>query len=144
PIIFAVFTTESLLSFDTYGDKNLLILSEFAVFGLLTSLLIMSNDYETQQRSNFIRSRNIMSVNTKLMARIWDLSEVCTRSTVDLESPLEKTLGILSRMRLAPNLNREQVESLGVALTLLNSDNLMAPNIEEQMLDSNLFGEEGE
>ena len=104
-----------------------------------------TRDFERTSRAQFVRSRSFMRTNEILIKQLKDMHKTYSDKVLDFDSPFEKALGILNLMRMDPTLGRKHFESVGVVIAMLNSGDIMAPDIEKQVHKGTVeLGEEGE
>ncbi|KAJ3102429.1 High affinity cAMP-specific 3',5'-cyclic phosphodiesterase 7A [Phlyctochytrium planicorne] len=147
PIFVAVFTAESISSFrqTQTGTPSSVIISIVMIVCGIFIICLGSYDYERSMRSHFVRSRMYMRTTAKLMDQLKDLNRNYSDQIADFDSPLEKAIAMVKGIRTDPGLVREHFESLGVVLALLNSSDLMTPDIERQVEGGRVaLDEEGE
>ncbi|KAI8851042.1 hypothetical protein BC829DRAFT_133137 [Chytridium lagenaria] len=147
PVFVGVFVAEVV---GAYNDSHMGSLSSIAISIVmivcgLCIICLGSYDHERSMRSHFVRSRMYMRTTAKLMDQLKDLNRNYSDQIADFDSPLEKAIAMVKGIRTDPGLGREWFESLGVVLALLNSSDLMTPDIERQVEGGRVaLDEEGE
>jgi hypothetical protein len=146
PMILFVFVTEAIMAAKKHNmDTTSLGISSLAVFYTLCILCYILYHLEYDARSQFYRSTCMMKDNVKLQDQLKDMHRNYADKVLDFDSPLEKAMGMLTLMRMDPFLHNSHFESLGMVLALLNSKDLMTPDIQQQVYDGAVgLDEEGE
>ncbi|KAJ3017004.1 UNVERIFIED_CONTAM: High affinity cAMP-specific 3',5'-cyclic phosphodiesterase 7A [Siphonaria sp. JEL0065] len=109
-----------------FGIGLVLLVSSFLV------ILLGSYDFERNMRSQYIQTRSFVQANEKLVTQLTYINTNYNDKILELDTPLEKAIGLINVMRSDPKLNRHHMEALGILQALLNSNNLMSPDIETE------------
>ncbi|KAJ3215732.1 hypothetical protein HDU67_010370 [Dinochytrium kinnereticum] len=147
PLFLAIFIAESVTAFHTTPSTppTSTIISVLTLLSGLFILCLGSYDHERSLRSHFIRSRMYMRTTAKLMDQLRELNRNYSDQIADFDSPLEKAIAMVKGIRTDPGVGRDHFESLGMVLALLNSSDLMTPDIERQVEGGRVaLDEEGE
>ncbi|KAJ3259027.1 hypothetical protein HDU77_002018, partial [Chytriomyces hyalinus] len=132
PVYIAAYATEAALTSIKHrsGDSTgfgigiMLLVSSFLV------ILMGSYDFERNARAQYVQTRCVVQANEKLVSQLTSINTNFSDRIGELDTPLEKAIGLINIMRSDPKLSRHHMDGFGMLLALLNSNNLMAPDIE--------------
>ena len=105
-------------------------------------MISISYDTENNIQNQLQQCREKEQASNKILVQLQDLRLGYEAGMSNLDSPLEKSIAILSIIRTDPGLSREHFDSIGHVLTCLNSSDLTTPQIERRpsQIDGNFDG----
>ncbi|KAJ3364983.1 hypothetical protein GGF32_000641 [Allomyces javanicus] len=114
---------------------------DYVFVGLLTFLVIgtviaFAFESERRARYDFFASQYYVSGSTRLMQQLAVARAAAggaVATSVDLDSPLEKALVMVRTMAHDPALSAAQAETLQAVLRLLQSSNVLVPDLQSQL-----------
>ncbi|KAI8901726.1 hypothetical protein BC833DRAFT_576414 [Globomyces pollinis-pini] len=114
-------------------NESLFICGCISVF--LATLLLCAIGYtiERNSRLQFISNQQFIIINSKLTRQLQGLETSFSTKIADLDSPLEKAILGLKLLLASPHITGAQIRTLHMILQCLNSSNLMAPNLYQQV-----------
>ncbi|RKO89746.1 hypothetical protein BDK51DRAFT_40751 [Blyttiomyces helicus] len=91
--------------------------------------------YETEvfYRAQFLSAYMLQKTNAKLTNQLKVLQKAYGNKVADFDSPLEKSVMILRSMMADPSLGAQHLMALGQVMVLLQSSNLLTPDLENQL-----------
>ena len=103
------------------------ILLSFIVVG------IVSYSREISIRNQFISDQEFIQTNLKLRKQLSGLIHGYSKTMADLDSPLEKSIYAVKILLASPSMSAEDLQTLHLILSLLNSTSLTVPDLNAQI-----------
>ncbi|KAJ3192530.1 hypothetical protein HK101_006359 [Irineochytrium annulatum] len=147
PLVIGIYAAEASAATYTYGYNtwDSVIITCLLVVGTMAVICLQAYDSERSTRSQFLRSHSYMKTTVRLMDQLKEINMNYSDHIADFDSPLEKAIAMLNTIRTEPGVMKDYTDKLGVILALLNSSDLMSPDIERQVEGGKvLLDEEGE
>ncbi|EPZ36858.1 HD-domain/PDEase-like protein [Rozella allomycis CSF55] len=107
----------------------------FTVFSVSICCVVaayIAYQQEHTNRKQFFESEVLATTNKKLIDQLKNLQRSYGKNAVDLDSPLEKVTNYIRLLMADPEITTGQLEILMKTMEALNSDNLLAPNLDQQ------------
>ncbi|KAJ3288895.1 High affinity cAMP-specific 3',5'-cyclic phosphodiesterase 7A [Borealophlyctis nickersoniae] len=104
--------------------------------GLLVAAGVVSfSTYETElfNRTQFLNAQKLKKTNAKLTQQLKTLQKGYVNKAADFDTPLEKSFFILRSLMADPALGAPHLMALAQVMQLLNSSNLLTPDLENQL-----------
>ncbi|KAJ3053618.1 hypothetical protein HK102_011676, partial [Quaeritorhiza haematococci] len=93
----------------------------------------ISYDTERTFRLNYLSDQRFLTINSKLHKQLSSLQKSYTNRIADLDSPLEKAIYGLKVLMASPYVSAEHLKTLDMIMGCLNSPNLLAPDLDQQV-----------
>ncbi|KAJ3273736.1 cAMP-specific 3',5'-cyclic phosphodiesterase 4D [Terramyces sp. JEL0728] len=113
--------------------QSLFVWSAVSVTIALVLLCSIAYTIEWNNRIQFISNQNFVMMNTKLQRQLRGLESTFHSRMADLDSPLEKAILGVKLLLASPHITGTQIRTLHMILQCLNSSNLMAPDLYQQV-----------
>ncbi|KAJ3328893.1 High affinity cAMP-specific 3',5'-cyclic phosphodiesterase 7A [Blyttiomyces sp. JEL0837] len=135
PISIISFVSESYITLQDQesDDYSGLVIGLICLIGGISISCVGAYDFERNARAQYFRSHAYLTTNAKLVDQLKDMSKNYSDRVADFNSPLEKAIGMITMIRMDPKLSVDHFDSMGMILALLNSSDLMTPDIDRQV-----------
>eukprot|EP00834_Sanchytrium_tribonematis_P004089 NODE_184_length_13742_cov_0.550539.p1 type:complete len:722 gc:universal NODE_184_length_13742_cov_0.550539:9675-7510(-) len=114
-----------------------LLVSIFSLFAISVEVCFSSYENEYFTRSQFFHALQLQRTNKKLYQQLKNLQRKFGDNAATLNTPLEKALLMLQSVLADPSLSGAQMNTLAQALQLLQTSNLLSPELETNKLMDN-------
>lgn len=121
---------------DTESDIVVLI----ALMISFLTLVLFMRENEAHERDNMVKRIKSNQMNTNLMRQLKSINRKLSSFVVDLESPLDKAIGILKTLLQDSSLSSEQFKNLELIVKLLSSPEIFTPDFDSQIQPENEVG----
>ncbi|KAI8912553.1 hypothetical protein EDD86DRAFT_201692 [Gorgonomyces haynaldii] len=134
-IVPLILSSSGITSIIFYTHRSFIIGS---VFAILTAGVTSFTSYETEYfyRMQFLMSKEMKKNNAKLTNQLRLLAKTYNKKAGSLDSPLERSVMIIRSVMADPVLSSQHLMALGQVLALLNSSNLLTPDLEGTLGES--------
>ncbi|KAJ3050263.1 cAMP-specific 3',5'-cyclic phosphodiesterase 4D [Rhizophlyctis rosea] len=101
----------------------------------LASLVIcfIAYDVERNFRMQYLSDQRFITINSKLKKQLKGLQRTYVSRIADLDSPLEKAIYGIKYLMASPYVSAEHLKTMDMVMGCLNSPNLMAPDLDQQV-----------
>ena len=114
-----------------------LLISIFSILAISIEVCFSAYENEYFTRSQFFHALQLQRTNKKLYQQLKNLQRKFGDNAATLNTPLEKALLMMQSVLADPNLSSAQMNTLAQALQLLQTSNLLSPELETNKLMDN-------
>eukprot|EP00835_Amoeboradix_gromovi_P003845 NODE_271_length_12205_cov_0.703205.p1 type:complete len:719 gc:universal NODE_271_length_12205_cov_0.703205:5718-7874(+) len=135
----ASFLQYPLITNDEYSEPQYgaLFISVFSLFAISVEVCFSAYENEYFTRSQFFHALQLQRTNKKLYQQLKNLQRKFGDNAATLNTPLEKALLMMQSVLADPSLSGTQMNTLSQALQLLQTSNLLSPELETNKLMDN-------